>query len=54
VDIGFQDWDGIGAIGASKMNAAVPPTVREMNTDDNKNDKMPTLSGVVDRMDYAF
>lgn len=48
------DWDGIGAIGASKMNAAVPPTARETNTDDNKNDKMPTLSGDADRMDRAF
>jgi hypothetical protein len=45
VDIGFQDWDGIGAIGASKMNADAPPTAREANTDDNNNDKIQTLSG---------
>jgi hypothetical protein len=54
VDIGLQDWDGIDAIGASKMNADVPPTEREANTDDNKNDKIQTLSGDADRMDHAF
>jgi hypothetical protein len=45
----YEDWDGIGAIGASETNAVVPPT-REGSTDE-KNDKLPTLSGDADRMD---
>jgi hypothetical protein len=45
----LEDWDGIGAIGASKTNAAVPPT-RETSTAKEK-DKVPTRSRDADRLE---
>jgi hypothetical protein len=45
----FEDWDGIGAIGASKTNDVVPST-REKSTAKEK-DKVPTRSRDADRMD---